>query len=200
LQNCRARNIAPTASFFSEPPNEARRNVMLFRTSTIAACVLALSGGAALAQNQHLPAAPPGNVGPGGSTGTGTVGSIGTDTPNADQAAPGTNSTSVLSHTNKAQSAAGAPQSNYSAGEQSRYAGEQSGYVYTGYTDDQGRPVYVYRGAQAQPMYSGNQASADYQADARSSDAVRPSAQGPRETFIVDEYGRHYNRQGQRIR
>jgi hypothetical protein len=141
---------------------------MLLRTSTITACVLALSGGAALAQVQYLPAA-------GGSTGTGTVESIGTTTPNADQAAPGTNSTSVLSHTNKAQSAAGAPHSNYTANEQSRYAGDMAAAPPYGYGPGPA-PAHVPAGV------------------------VDQSAAVPNQTYIVDEYGRHYNRWGQRIR
>lgn len=137
---------------------------MLLKTSTIAACVV-LAGSAALAQGQYLPA-------PGGSTGTGTVESIGTGTPNADQAAPGTNSTSVLSHTNKAQSAAGAPRSNYTANEQSRSAGDMAAAPYGPGT----APVRGQAGV------------------------VDQSAMAPNQTYIVDEYGRHYNRMGERIR
>ncbi|UYN97463.1 MAG: hypothetical protein KIT25_11195 [Enhydrobacter sp.] len=135
---------------------------MLLKTSTIAACALALSG-AAVAQGVS-PA-------PGGATGAGPVESIGTTTPNANATAPGTNSSSVLSHTNKSQSAAG-----------------ESGSAYT---------------PQAQRMYSSDQA----QTGPTSQGAIRgrtgvvdPSAQGPNQVYIVDEYGRRYNREGMRIR
>ena len=141
----------------------------LLKTSTIAACAIALSGGVALAQGTHM-----GTTGPGGATGTGTVENIGNNTPNSGQAAPGNNSTSVLSHTNKAQSAAGERSSNYTGSEQSRYAGDgQQAAAPYGNTNTRGRAGVG---------------------------VVDPSAQGATQTFIVDEYGRKYNRMGERIR
>ncbi len=139
---------------------------MLLKTSTIAACVFALSGGVALAQVSPMP---PGTAGPGGATGTGAVENIGNNTPNAGQTAPGNSSSSVLSHTNKAQSADGKRSSNYTGQEQSRYAGDQATAPYG--TGMKGR-----------------------------TGVVDPSAQGATQTFIVDEYGRKYNRMGEPIR
>ena len=86
----------------------------MLKASTIVACVLALSGGAALAQNPApwMPAGP--NAAPGGAGGPAPVSSIGSPSPNAnDTLSGGTRSTTVLSQSNKAQSAAGASRSDY---------------------------------------------------------------------------------------
>lgn len=48
----------------------------MLKTTTIAACVLALSGGVALAQGNYMPAGP--NAAPGGATGSAPANTIGT--------------------------------------------------------------------------------------------------------------------------
>ncbi len=90
----------------------------MLKTSTIAACVLALSGGVALAQMM-----PPGpNAAPGGAGGSASANTIGSPSANAqDTLGGGTRSTTVLSQTNKNQSAAGMSRSDYSAGAQMQY-------------------------------------------------------------------------------
>lgn len=89
----------------------------MLKTSTIAACVLALSGGVALAQ---IPAGP--NAAPSGAGGSAPVNTIGSPTANAqDTLNGGTQSTTMLSQSNKNQSAAGMPRSDYSSGAQMQY-------------------------------------------------------------------------------
>ena len=90
----------------------------MLKTSTIAACVLALSGGMAMAQMM-----PPGpNAAPGGAGGSAPANTIGSPSANAqDTLGGGTRSTTVLSQSNKNQSAAGMPRSDYSAGAQMQY-------------------------------------------------------------------------------
>jgi hypothetical protein len=90
----------------------------MLKTTTIAACVLALSGGVALAQMM-----PPGpSAAPGGAGGSAPVGSIGSPSANAqDNMGGGTRSTTVLSQTNKNQSAAGMSRSDYSSSAQMQY-------------------------------------------------------------------------------
>jgi hypothetical protein len=90
----------------------------MLKTSTIAACVFALSSGVALAQ--MVPAGP--NAAPGGASGSTPPNTIGSPTANAqDTLNGGTRSTTVLSHSNKNQSAAGMPRSDYSSGAQMQY-------------------------------------------------------------------------------
>ncbi len=90
----------------------------MLKTSTIAACVLALSGSVALAQ--MMPAGP--NSAPGGAGGSAPASSIGSPSANAkDTLSGGTRSTTVLSQTNKNQSAAGLSRSDYSSGAQLQY-------------------------------------------------------------------------------
>ncbi len=92
----------------------------MLKTTTIAACVLALSGGAALAQGSYMPPGP--NTAPGGAGGSAPASTIGTPSANAqDTAGGGTRSTTVLSQSNKDQSAAGMPSSDYSSGAQMQY-------------------------------------------------------------------------------
>ena len=92
----------------------------MWKTSTIAICALVLSGSLAMAQTYNqspgwVPPAP-GNP-PGGAGGPAPVGDIGSPTANANQTVNGqTGSTSMLSYSNKAQSAAGASGSNYGNG------------------------------------------------------------------------------------
>ena len=87
----------------------------MLKTSTIAACVLAISGSAALAQ--IMPAGP--NSAPGGAGGSAPASSIGSPSANVqDTLGGGTRSTTVLSQTNKNQSAAGMSHSDYSSGAQ----------------------------------------------------------------------------------
>ena len=97
----------------------------MLRISTIAACALALSSGVALAQTTM----PPGpNAAPGGAGGSGPVSSIGSPSANAqDNMGGGTRSTTVLSQSNKNQSAAGMSRSDYSSGAQMQY-GTQPAY------------------------------------------------------------------------
>jgi len=90
----------------------------MLRTSTIAACALALSGSVALAQ--IMPVGP--NTAPGGAGGSAPPSSIGSPSANVqDTLGGGTRSTTVLSQTNKNQSAAGMPRSDYSSGAQLQY-------------------------------------------------------------------------------
>ena len=90
----------------------------MLRISTIAACALALSSGVALAQTM-----PPGpNAAPYGAGGSAPARSIGSPSANAqDNLGGGTRSTTVLSQTNKNQSAAGMSRSDYSSGAQLQY-------------------------------------------------------------------------------
>jgi hypothetical protein len=92
----------------------------MLKTTTIAACVLALSGGVALAQMNPMPPGP--NAAPGGAGGSAPATSIGTPSANSqDTVGGGTRSTTVLSQTNKNQSAAGMSRSDYSSGAQMQY-------------------------------------------------------------------------------
>ena len=90
----------------------------MLRISTIAACALALSSSVALAQMM-----PPGpNAAPGGAGGSAPASSIGSPSANVqDTLGGGTRSTTVLSQTNKNQSAAGMSRSDYSSGAQLQY-------------------------------------------------------------------------------
>ncbi len=91
----------------------------MLKISTIAACALALSSGVALAQNPM----PPGpNAAPGGAGGSAPASSIGSPSANVqDNMGGGTRSTTVLSQTNKNQSATGMSRSDYSSGAQLQY-------------------------------------------------------------------------------
>ena len=92
----------------------------MLKTMTITACVLALSGSVALAQGNYMPPGP--NTAPGGATGSAPASSIGVPSANAkDTVGGGTRSTTVLSQSNKNQSAAGMPRSDYSSGAQMQY-------------------------------------------------------------------------------
>ena len=97
----------------------------MLRISTIAACAVALSSGVALAQTM-----PPGpNAAPYGAGGSAPVGSIGSPSANVqDNMGGGTRSTTVLSQTNKNQSAAGMSRSDYSAGAQMQYGTQPQQY------------------------------------------------------------------------
>ncbi len=90
----------------------------MLKLSTITACALAVSTSVALAQTM-----PPGpNAAPGGATGSAPASSIGSPSANAqDNLGGGTRSTTVLSQTNKNQSAAGMSRSDYSSGAQMQY-------------------------------------------------------------------------------
>src|SRR5260370_15709574 len=96
---------------------------MLKKISIIAAGVLALSGGIALAQNSPSGWMPNGpNAAPGGAGGAAPIGTVGSPTANAqDTLNGGTRSTTILSQTNKNQSAAGIPRSEYHAQAQVQY-------------------------------------------------------------------------------
>lgn len=92
----------------------------MFKSMTIAAGVLALSGSVALAQGNFMPPGP--NAAPGGAGGSAPASTIGTPSANAqDTVGGGTRSTTVLSQTNKNQSAAGMPRSDYGSGSQMQY-------------------------------------------------------------------------------
>jgi hypothetical protein len=110
----------------------------MLKTSTIAACVLALSGGVAMAQ---MPPGP--NAAPSGAGGSAPVNTIGSPTANAqDTLNGGTRSTTILSQSNKNQSAAGMPRSDYSAGAQMQY-GTQPTYQAQGMGGDNPRAVAI---------------------------------------------------------
>jgi hypothetical protein len=109
----------------------------MWKTSTIAICALALSGSFAMAQTYNqspgwMPGAP-GNP-PGGAGGPAPVRDIGSSTANANQTADGrTSSTSMLSQSNKAQSAAGMSSSDYGqgvGGRSAQYGGSQAQMQY----------------------------------------------------------------------
>ena len=110
----------------------------MLKTSTLVACVLALSGSAAMAQSWPSNWMPPGpNDAPGGANGPARVRDIGSPTGNVDQNYTGrTSSTSILSQTNKQQSAAGAPRSDYTSQAQLQYGAQPRGNVYM--TDEYG--------------------------------------------------------------
>jgi hypothetical protein len=101
----------------------------MLKTTTIAACVLALSGSLALAQSaaQYMPPGGSYNA-PYGTNGSAPLRDVGAPSANAtDTAGGGTSSTSILSQSNKNQSAAGMPSSNYGSGAQQAYGGGMSG-------------------------------------------------------------------------
>jgi hypothetical protein len=89
----------------------------MLKTSTIVACVLALWGSAAMAQNWPSQWMPPGpNDAPGGANGPARARDIGSPSANVNQTVGGrTTSTTILSQTNKQQSAAGASHSDYTS-------------------------------------------------------------------------------------
>jgi hypothetical protein len=90
----------------------------MLKISTIAACALALSSGAALAQNPM----PPGHHAAPGTGDSAPARSVGSPSANAqDNMGGGTRSTTVLSQTNKSQSAAGPSSSDYSSGAQMQH-------------------------------------------------------------------------------
>jgi hypothetical protein len=94
----------------------------MLKTSMIVASLLALSGSAAIAQSYApwIPAGP--NAAPGGAGGPAPATSIGSPSPNAtDTVGGGTRSTTILSQSNKAQSAAGASRSDYDSQAQLQY-------------------------------------------------------------------------------
>jgi hypothetical protein len=96
----------------------------MLRISTIAAGALALSSSVALAQIM-----PPGpSAAPGGAGGSAPASSIGSPSANVqDNMGGGTRSTTVLSQTNKNQSAAGMSRSDYSSGAQIQYGTQPQG-------------------------------------------------------------------------
>jgi hypothetical protein len=112
----------------------------MLRTTAIAACVLALSGSLALAQSNNAPY---------GANGAAPLRDVGSPSANASDTVNGsTSSTSILSQSNKNQSAAGMPSSSYSsgmpggqsAGTQYRYGPQQA---YGGMSGDQTNPNAV---------------------------------------------------------
>ncbi len=98
------------------------------RLLIIAVGALALSGGAVLAQTNSsdwLPSGP--GSAPGGANGAAPMISVGDPSANArDTVSGGSRSTSLLSQSNKNQSAAGLPSTNYNSGRQVRYEGAPS--------------------------------------------------------------------------
>src|SRR5260370_39260903 len=84
---------------------------MLKKISTIAAGVLALSGGIALAQNSPSDWVPPGpNAAPGGAGGAAPIGTVGSPTANAqDTLNGGTHSTTIQSQVNENSNSARLP-------------------------------------------------------------------------------------------
>ena len=148
----------------------------MWKTSTIAICALVLSGSLAMAQTYNqspgwVPPAP-GNP-PGGAGGPAPVRDIGSSTANANQTVNGqTESTSMLSQSNKAQSAAGMSSSNYGNG-----------------------PVAAqgpYYGSQARMQDGRSQAQMQY--------GAQDSCGNTGAVAITDEYGRRYNCRGDRLR
>jgi hypothetical protein len=148
----------------------------MWKTSTLAICALVLSGSLAMAQTYSpspgwVPPAP-GNP-PGGAGGPAPVRDIGGSTANANQTADGrTSSTSMLSYSNKAQSAEGMSGSNYGNG-----------------------PVATnsrYDGSQAQQM--------QYGAQEQMQSGAQDSCGNAGAVSITDEFGNRYNCRGDRLR
>jgi len=137
----------------------------MLKTSMIVACVLAASGSAALAQTYSNP--------PSGAGGAAPTRDIGSPSANASGTVTGgTQSTTVLSQSNKQQSAAGMSSSTYQQGMPSgQSAGAQGGYMQGGYTSQ----------AQAQGGMQPDQMTS------------------PNAAYITDEYGYQYNSRGDRI-
>jgi hypothetical protein len=152
----------------------------MLKTTTIAACVLALSSPLALAQsnaqyNSSGGVMPPGGSynAPGGANGSAPIRDIGTPSANAtDTASGGTRSTSILSQSNKNQSAAGMPSSSYS---NTMPAGQSPGAQYAPQA--------------TQPRYGNQQAYG----------GMSGEQANPNVPCITDEYGRKYNCRGDRI-
>ena len=141
------------------------------RISTLAAIALTLSDGAAFAQTGPggmMPAGP--NAAPGGAGGAAPATTIGSPTANAqDTLSGGTRSTTVLSQSNKNQSAAGMSRSDYDATSQRQY------------------------GTQPMPEQYRNQAEgAQHTFSTGNTD-------NPSSVAITDEYGNKYNSRGERI-
>lgn len=141
------------------------------RISTVAAIALALSSGAAFAQagpGGMMPAGP--NAAPGGANGAAPATTIGSPSANAqDTLNGGTRSTTVLSQSNKNQSAAGMSGSNYDANAQRQY------------------------GTQPMPEQYRNQAEGAQRTFSTG------NTDNPRSVAITDEYGNKYNSRGERI-
>jgi hypothetical protein len=112
----------------------------MLKTTMIAACVLALGSSLAFAQTNIMPPGGANNA-PSGANGSASMRDVGTPSANAtDTANGGTSSTSILSQSNKNQSAAGMPSSNYGSGMPSgQSAGAQYGtqQAYGGMSGDQ---------------------------------------------------------------
>jgi hypothetical protein len=151
----------------------------MWKTSTLAICALVLSGSLAMAQTYSpspgwVPPAP-GNP-PGGAGGPAPVRDIGGSTANANQTAGGqTSSTSMLSYSNKAQSAEGMSSSNYGNGPGGQSGGSQGAYY----------------GSQTQMQYGGSQMQYG---------AAQDSCGTAGAVAITDEYGNRYNCRGDRLR
>jgi hypothetical protein len=151
---------------------------IMWKTSTIAICALVFSGSLAMAQTYGqspgwMPPAP-GNP-PGGAGGPAPVRDIGGATANANQTADGrTSSTSMLSYSNKAQSAEGLSSSNYGNGPGGQSGGSQGAYY----------------GSQAQMQDGGSQGQIQYGAQA--------SCGNNGAVAITVEYGHRYNCRGDR--
>jgi hypothetical protein len=147
----------------------------MLKTTTIAACVLALSGSVALAQagaqyDSSGGVLPPGGTynAPYGANGAAPVRDVGSPTANAtDTAAGGTQSSTMLEQRIKNQSAAGMPQS-YGQG-----------------------PMAAPRAASPSSQYGYGTQQAFSTAD--------DQMQDPRRVCITDEYGYRYNCRGDRI-
>jgi hypothetical protein len=152
----------------------------MLKTMTIAACVLALGSSLAFAQTSAQYNSPGGVMPPGGSynapqgaNGSAPLRDVGTPSANAtDTANGGTSSTTILSQSNKNQSAAGMPSSNYGQG---MPGGQSAG-------SQVAAPVY---GTQ----YGTQQAYGGMSGDQRNPNGV----------CITDEYGHKYNCRGDRI-
>jgi hypothetical protein len=92
----------------------------MLKTTTIAACVLALSSGVALAQmNAPGPYAAPGTGGSAPATGMGNPGASTQDTVGS-----GTRSTTGMSQSNRYQSTTGMPRGDYNSGAQTQHGAQ----------------------------------------------------------------------------
>jgi len=163
----------------------------MLKTSTIAACIVALTGGATMAQTgAYDPTLSGPGAAPGGASGAAPVTSIGTPAAIGQHTAEyGTQSTSVLSQTVKNESAAGMGSSVYTPRAQAVYGTmpQDPNRVAPGQLADR----YGYYGAQEPTAYR-------YEAQAPGS-VVPLDSHNPRAVAITDEYGYQYNSEGQRI-
>lgn len=163
----------------------------MLKTWTIAACILAATGGMATAQSGASGSllAGPGPA-PGGARGAAPVQSIGTPAAIGQNTAEyGTQSTSVLSQTIKNESAAGMDSSVYTPRAQRVYGTVPRDPNGVGSPQIADRYGYYER---SQPTVNRSQGNMP-------DTIIAVDSADPRTVVIVDEYGYQYNIEGKRI-